>query len=234
MSAQRTGLFFVAAAFVAAGCGTNDEGAPPPAEAPFEHPVTADGTPVGTPPDLGGVLPTMRGTRRMNIDTLQASMTRVAGNDIQGAPIRWRQGNKDGFSDDAFGKALGRPDYRMSTDESGVSNALYMKFVGDAARDICMQMAEADLKRAGDARVLFPKVPVDGAATDAQITENLRYLVLRFLGLRVAADHEMIAPLRAVYDAGAAIPAGGALPPRAEGFRGVCVALFESPLFHND
>ena len=108
--------------------------------------------------------------------------------------------------------------------------------MGDAARDICSQMAINDQKRKdAGTRALFPKAAYPEAPTDAQITENLRYLVLRFLGLRVAADDAMVDNLRAVYDAGAASAVAGAeIAPSSEGWRGVCVALFESPLFHND
>ena len=171
----------------------------------------------------------------MKIDTLQAAMTKVAGKDVFGNPIEWRFNNQNGFADGAFGKALGRPDFQQSTTEATVSSALYLKFVGDAARDICSQMAKNDQLRSDPAtRALFPKAPIDGA-TDAQITANLQYLVLRFLGLRIAEDDAMIAPLRGVYDAGVSVAVEGAeIKPAAEGWRGVCVALFESPLFHND
>lgn len=209
----------------------------PPA---WEHPTVAadaDGQP--GPDDLfGGPRPPLgRSVRRMPIDTLQAAMTRVAGTDVHGNPIEWKVNGKNGFSDAAFGKALGRPDFQAATEENGVSSALYLKFVGDAARDICFQMAKNDLKRTDPAtRVLFPEAPADGTATASQKAENLRYLVLRFLGLRVPATDPMIPALQAVQEAGeaAAVPAGAELTPAAEGWRGVCVALFESPLFHND
>jgi hypothetical protein len=212
---------------------------PPEEEEPWEHPsVPADSESGMAPGDLAGgpLPPPSRAVRRMRIDTLQAAMTKVAGNDVYGAPIEWKYNGKNGFSDAAFGKALGRPDFQASTEESGVSSALYLKFVGDAARDICSQMAKNDQLRAdASTRVLFPKAPVATAASDDQITANLQYLVLRFLGLRVAANDPMITGLRAVYDAGVetAVP-GAQIVPAAEGWRGVCVALFESPLFHND
>jgi hypothetical protein len=84
--------------------------------------------------------------------------------------------------------------------------------------------------------MLFPKTEADGSATDEQEVANVRYLVLRFLGLRVSPDDAMVEPLRAVFHAGkgSAVQAGGELTPAAEGWRGVCVTLFESPLFHND
>lgn len=214
--------------------------APIPTTDPTVPSVPAHETRVDAPHDLGAGTkpPARRAVQRMRIDTLQASMTKVAGNDIHGNPIRWMFNGKDGFSDAAFGKALGRPDYQTLTDESTVPNALYLKFVGDAARDICTQMAKNDQKRSDAAtRALFPKAPVDGTATDAQIEANLAYLILRFLGLRVDPKDAMIPALRAVYDAGVAsvaVPEGSELLPAAEGWRSVCVTLFESPLFHND
>lgn len=227
-------------AVFAVGCGSENAKSPAPQE-PNEPPtVAADQTAQNAPDDLSGsALPgPARGVRRMRIDTLQAAMKKIAGNDVYGNPIMWNVSGKDGFSDPAFGKALGRPDFQSSTDESSVSNALYLKFVGDAARDVCTQMAKNDLKRADTTtRALFPKAPVDGTATEPQIAENLQYLVLRFLGLRLEPTDHLIANLRGVYDAGVAVvpsPNGGELTAAAEGYRGVCVALFESPLFHND
>jgi hypothetical protein len=181
-------------------------------------------------PELG------RDARRLRIDALAAAMTRVAGTDVNGAPLQWKVNNVDGFSDAAFGKALGRPDYRNVTDENPTSSAMYLKLVGDAARDLCTQMAKNDQKRIDPAtRTLFPKAAIDGTATEADVDANLRYLLLRFLGLRLASDHPMVTKLRGVYDAGVATSAeGSAIAPEAEGWRGVCVALYESPLFHND
>jgi hypothetical protein len=235
-----SGLLLAAAALPACAeppaKGKDPTGDPPV----WEHPTVgaeADSQP-GPDDVFGGPRPPLgRSVRRMPIDTLQAAMTKVAGTDVYGNPIEWKVNGKNGFSDAAFGKALGRPDFQAATEENGVSSALYLKFVGDAARDICFQMAKNDLKRTdATTRILFPKAPVDGTATAPQETENLRHLVLRFLGLRVPEADPMIPALQAVQDAGeaAAVPAGAELTPAAEGWRGVCVALFESPLFHND
>lgn len=211
----------------------------PDPEEPWQHPtVGAESQSGDGPQDLfGGPRPPLgRSVRRMRIDTLQAAMSKVAGNDVNGLPIEWKVSGKNGFSDAAFGKALGRPDFQASTDENNVSSALYLKFVGDAARDICYQMAKNDQKRADAAtRALFPKAAVDGAATEADKTANAQYLILRFLGLRVAADDPMVPALLAVQKAGQeSAPEGAELSPAAEGWRGACVTLFESPLFHND
>jgi hypothetical protein len=174
---------------------------------------------------------------RLQLDQLSASMTRIAGTDVHGQPIEWRVNGKNGFSDEVFGKALGRPDFQSTTEEQTVSSALYLKFVGDAARAICTDMAKNDLLRTDPtSRSLFPKASVDAEPTDAEITDNLRFLALKFLGLRLDQDARLIVGLKAVYEAGAAepVPEGAQLNARAEGWRGVCVALFEHPLFHNN
>lgn len=231
---------FTLMACALAACGKAEPSPGRTSTTPEQEPVPAEVTTQAAPHDLGAGAkpPPRRGVSRMRIDTVQAAMTRVAGNDVNGNPIRWMYNNNDGFSDAAFGKALGRPDFLTSTDESTVPNALYLKFVGDAARDICMQMARNDQKRSDAAtRVLFPKAPVDGTATDAQVNANLQYLILRFLGFRLPDGDPMIAGLRKVHDTGVAsvaTPGGPELTPAAEGWRGVCVTLFESPLFHND
>jgi hypothetical protein len=173
-----------------------------------------------------------RAVRRLPIDVLQASLPIVAGNDATGAPVQWRVGDQDALSDDVFGKVLGRPDYVAATEESRAPSSLYVKFVGDMARDVCHQRAQNDLKM--DEPTLWRFAPVDGSATDVQITDNLRYLVLRFLGMRLDAEDPYIAKLRKVFDAGRATVqdewAGGL--PDVEGWRGVCIGLFESPAFH--
>lgn len=213
------------------------EADPPSQPAPTGKPIPVDSE-VENVPDLhADPIGPSRKTRRMTIDQLQASMKRVAGNDLYGNPIEWKVNGQPGLSDAAFGKALGRPDFLSSTDESGISSALYLKFVGDAARAVCMDMAKTDLLRTdASTRVLFPKSPVDGTATDEQVSANLSYLVLRFLGTRLDKDSPMLAALRGVFDAGVASieNLGGELPPSAEGYRAVCVTLFESPLFHNN
>lgn len=213
------------------------EADPPSQPASTGKPVPVDSE-VENIPDLhADPVGPSRKTRRMTIDQLQASMKRVAGEDVYGNPIEWKVNGQPGFSDVAFGKALGRPDFLSSTDESGISSALYLKFVGDAARAVCTDMARNDLIRTdASTRVLFPKAAVDGAATEEQVNANLSYLVLRFLGTRLEKDSPMIASLRGVYDAGVASVEnlGGELPPAAEGYRAVCVTLFESPLFHNN
>jgi len=192
--------------------------------------------------DAGALVP--RWSRRIRIDNLQASLPLIAGPDAQGKPIRWLVKGFDGKDHDAFGDyktafgvALGRPDYRVRVEETTTSNAIYAKLMRDMAVDVCKQMADADLARSdGVERHLTRYAPLDGGVTDEQRTENLQYLVLRFLGLDVGPDHVLVTNLREVFDAGVSSSEldSSHRMAQAEGWRGVCIALFQSPAFHID
>lgn len=178
-----------------------------------------------------------RWARRLQIDRLQATLPRVAGSDENGQPITWLVNGKEGLSDGVFGVVLGRPDYVIRTEENPAPSSLYLKFMRDMARDVCTKMVAADMARDESAEHnLWRFAPVDKAATDTQMTENLQYLLLRFLGMKVDASHELVIDYRAVFDAG--ISSTGletsSTKAQAEGWRGVCIGLFESPLFHID
>ncbi len=232
---RRVWFVLVAALSAVALAACSDE--PSPATSAGDPPFTVDPETETLPEAELPVSYAPNSATRMKLDALSASMSRIAGNDVNGKPIEWIVGGKNGFSDEMFGKALGRPDFQSTTEEQTVSSALYLKFVGDAARAVCTTMAKTDLGRAdATERVLFPLAPPEGALSDTQVTENLQYLALRFLGLKLPADAQLITGLRVVFDAGSAldIPEGAELDARAEGWRGVCVALFEHPLFHNN
>jgi hypothetical protein len=62
----------------------------------------------------------------------------------------------------------------------------------------------------------------------------VQYLVLRFLGLRIAAGDPMLAALEAVRVEAAANPKDPAGNAEAQGWHAVCVALFQDPAFHID
>lgn len=178
--------------------------------------------------------------RRPKIDMLQASVPVIAGEDAAGEPITWKVkvGNNvvDGLSDTAYGKVLGRPDYLTVTTEPDAASSLYMKLVRDMAKNVCDQMIKADLVRPeGEPRTLWRYASVDGKATDADVRKNLSYLVLRYTGFRLPADHEMIDALSELYTAavaGVPNPEIADPPAAVEGWRAVCIALFEDPATH--
>ncbi|MEZ4311762.1 MAG: hypothetical protein R3F14_27340 [Polyangiaceae bacterium] len=175
--------------------------------------------------------------RRLKLDMLQQSVPVIAGNDAAGNPIFWKVKisgvTVDGLSDKGYGKVLGRPDYIDVTTEQTAPSSLYMKLVRDMAQNVCDQMVKADIARAPEEeRTLWRKAPIDGTATDAQVGENLAYLYLRFTGYRVEPTDPAVADLRQVYDDAVAGYEGMDPPAPAEGWRAVCVALFEDPALH--
>lgn len=175
------------------------------------------------------VPPASRAVKRLTIDMLAASIPVVAGRDAQGRPITWtlRIGNRQVDALDALSTTLGKPDFIEVTEENTEPSALYLKFMGDMAVNVCTKILDADEGRTNpEERVLVRFASLDETGRSATIDENLRYLELRFLGRRVAPDdEEAIAHLRDVFET------ASRSSPR-EGWLAVCVALLSAPEFH--
>lgn len=174
-------------------------------------------------------------TRRMTVDMLQGSIPIVAGGDI-----RWTvsdgKATYDALAQTQLGGTLGRPDYYLVTSEPAQPDALYVKFMDDMARNVCNSMVQADAKaKSADARNLVRFATLDNVSDANANAANLRYLKLRLLGQYVADDDTAgVAELQALFDSLAksttAIPSGST---RAlEAWRGVCIAILNSPSFH--
>jgi len=178
--------------------------------------------------------PASRRTNRVSIAQLKRTFPIVFGDNAAGQPITWtvplggRQEN--GF--DVFAGALGVPDYSVNTDEALDPSPLYLKFVDDAARDACGKALIADYARSErSARTLLRHVELGAAETG--VLENLKYLKLRFHGVK-ATDAD-VQSLKALFTNVVRAAAAGANPTEAhtrEGWRAVCVALATAPEFH--
>ena len=183
---------------------------------------------------------TAPGIRRMTVDQLDAAVQITAGTDLEGQPIMWTQEYRDevlnAYDDRVFGEMLGRPDYISSTEEDVSPSPQYIKFSRDMAMAVTNKMIAADLGRAPqDEKTLWRYAPIDGSATDAQISENIRHLVLRYLGLRLdPASPQVVALVQLFEKAVASVDKPELLPHHVsvEGWRNVSVALFEDPAFH--
>jgi len=203
-----------------------------------------EGTPVSIDdgPSTPAVLtegPNTSSARRFTVDELQASVSVVAGDDLDGQPIRWLvnvNGTQlDAYDDDAFGTMLGRPDYASTTEEDRAPNTLYVKFARDMARGVCNKIVETDLARpSGQQATLWRHAP-GSAPSEAEVTANLTYLMLRFWGTRAGAGDTLLESLRQVYSDAVASYAPtelGNSNAQAEGWRGVCLTLIQDPAFH--
>lgn len=211
-------LTVLATALALAGCegfiGGDDEGGP----------AGLDTTPAGTAlpvdhPALDAPL-VSAGTRRLTVEQLRRSLPVLMGNDANGQPITWKVGSKNGLDDNA--DTLGEADYVNTTEDNLEPAPLYLKFIDDAARDVCKRALDADETRSDPkTRTLLRHVEADDtiASAPAKIDENLRYLKLRFHAKKIAGDDTTsIAPLRGLFEAG--------------GWHLVCVALLTSPELH--
>ncbi len=215
----------LAAALLCAGCegfiGGGEQGGP----------AGLDTTPAGTAlpvdhPTLDAPL-ISAGTRRLTVEQLRRSLPVLMGNDENGEPITWKVGSKNGLDDNA--DTLGEADYLNTTEDNVEPAPLYLKFIDDAARDVCKRALDADETRSDPkTRALLRHAELTDTieSAPAEIDRNLRYLKLRFHATKIADDDvTRIAPLRTLF-------AKGSAEDVKSGWHLVCVALLESPELH--
>lgn len=218
--------------------------------APSDASPTPSGTPDGgidTSPagegsledDQAATLTQARGTRRLSVDQLEATLPVIAGSDQNGASITWTYTVRGtplvATSDQALGKTLGRPDYVSVTAEPAEPDMLYAKFMDDMARDVCTKMLSADLARSSSAsRTLVRFASTSEVGDTAAVLENLRYLRLRFWGEKVSDDASLTPELTLFEQAVAtAAAAGQSTSAQAQaGWKAVCVGMLNAPAFH--
>ena len=181
------------------------------------------------------------GTRRLSISQLRQSLPVVLGDEegtMPPKPITWMvYGLVAGFTLNA--NALGEADYIGITEENLEASPMHLKFMADAARSGCNTAIKSDYRRPNKTTQaivrlagLTDTLPGAKAAIDA----NLRYLRLRFHGIKVdPTDDQSIAPYRTLFSqtlansADAGVAAGLHVQ---EAWRAVCVALLTAPEYH--
>ena len=93
--------------------------------------------------------------------------------------------------EEQFAATLGRPDFGEVTVEGREMSVGFAKLAGDAARQTCRRAVEED-RDAADAgsRAILRRVADVGELDpfDPSVGENLRYLMLRFLGVYIVDD----------------------------------------------
>lgn len=138
--------------------------------APYEDPRS-----LVAPEDV----PETKRIRRLTADQFLASLYVATGQ-------RWED-------EEEFAATLGRPDFAEVTAEGREMSVGFAKLAGDAARQTCRRAVEQDLETADPAsRVILRKLssldPLD--PFDDATGENLRYLLLRFLGVHTTDDQD--------------------------------------------
>jgi len=197
----------------------------------IEDPPMMDHPPIDLPPES-------RSTKRMTVDMLANSLPVVAGKNAAGDDITWKVEAfgqvYTALEQKVLGGTLGKPDYVSTTAESTDPSMLYVKFMDDMARDVCFQMISADLaKTDAEERVLVPLSSLDKVGDEESVYANLRYLKLRFHGVKVSdEDTESIALLKTLFDTVAENTEGNGKERSLEAWKTVCIGLFLSPEFH--
>ena len=199
---------------------------PSPSASPVDVPVG-----VGDP--HGGVLippeppPEVepRARRRMDLDQLDHAIRQVTGG------IGWTEmrGQTEVNLFVELAATLGKPDFLARTEEDLVPSAMFQKFLDDAARSSCQALMRDDPDRPTAARTFFIEAaPEDTLTNDREAVEkNLRALLLRFHGRRLAADDAGLEPWTWFFSRAehtGISPAGT--------WRAVCVSLMTHPDFY--
>ncbi len=127
----------------------------------------------------------VRPIRRIRVRALRRTLAELTGT------AGWRsQWGQDQWG--ALEPTLGVPDWLLRVTEDLRPSATFMKFLRDAAIDVCLPMVEAEMdpnQVAPAARVFLVHAdPNDGPGDDQGTRDNLAYLLLRFHGLDTAAD----------------------------------------------
>lgn len=229
---MKKNLIIILALVGLTACGTTEELESTPLE--VEQLGPSDGV---DHPEIQ-VPPTSAETKRLLVDQIIDSLPVVAGQKRNGQDMDWVINIEElGKSYDAFlllARTLGKPDFVEVTQQNREPSALYIKFMGDMALDVCDSIVEADSDKSDpEDQVLTRFILSEAPGTDQEINDNLRYLTLRFWGHRVADDDdESLADIREVYSTAFDQATGGTGAKASQGWHAVCVALLTSPSFH--
>lgn len=218
MSTRATRIALALGCLALASCAEDAEVGTTPVPASVGDGVDLD---LGTTP--------YRPRRRMDVDQLDASITRVTGG------IAWERGSTNQFQ--RYAATLGVPDYAQTTSEDLTVSPLFLKFVDDAARYTCDLLLRRETGE--EARgVFFVHATVDDRlpGSAAAIDDNFRYLLLRYHGRRVEPGSRQLEPWRDLLSRAAAAtldPDDPEPEPRmADAWEAVCVALINHPDFY--
>ena len=176
-------------------------------------------------PPAPPIHPARRDRRRMNLDQLNTATQQLMGG------LEWseiRNGSPVNLFE-ALSETLGKPDFIESTEEDLTPSSLFLKFLSDAAGELCLARLDADLEGDGEPRLLILASPEDSLQSDPEaIEENLAALLLRFHGHSLSREAPLFRHWLWLYES-AEFVSGTPL----DAWRAVCVALFTHPDFYS-
>ena len=168
--------------------------------------------------------PDSRTLRRVDIDQLGALFLGAT------EGIYWSDTNAPGGDDllEELAGTLGVPDYAVSTYEDLEPNLIFQKYLGDAARSICWQLAERE-QDPNAVAILFEKASSEDTWESApeEIDENLSQLLLRFHGRSTVESPESLELWRWLFQSAYHLSEDTMVA-----WRTVCVGLITHPDFY--
>jgi len=216
-------LMTAALAFGLSGC-TAEPSTPLPTAEPMADPQPVDLAKQGEG-DLSGAPPSPEtpwaNRRRMDIDQLDASMTTVTG-------LVWEDSSgRNQF--ETLASTLGKPDYIEATQEDLTVSMLFQKFLGDAARDICVRRAEGEASGSLEPLLMsFVEPTMTTESNPDEVDMNVQELLLRFHGQSVELGDERLDPWRWLFTSTVHVT-----DDPVRGWRAVCIGLLTHPDFYS-
>ena len=175
-----------------------------------------------------------RPRRRMTLDQLDTAIQQVSGGLIWSE----RRNNQDQNLFESLSSTLGKPDYIQRTSEDLSPSALFMKFLDDAARQVCNKRIEIDLNMIADPREeIDTSISLWGALSPEQtssedtvaIEQQLRALVLRFHSRTLPeGESPRLAHWRWLFETASLVD-----HTPISGWRALCIALITHPDFYS-
>jgi hypothetical protein len=205
---------------------------PEPEPGPGESPalVTEELNPLGNAdlvPPGPGADEGIRARRRMDLDQIAAALEVATGGQ------EWTDPDSGVHLFDALAPTLGQPDHIGRTERDLEPSMLFQKFMGDAARDVCEKMKDADLEATEPILMKHVGPDDDPGSNAAGVEANLRYLLLRFHSLDVDEGSELLTPWLDLFEAALTPPEGEGPTSPPDAWRTVCVGLVIHPNFYS-
>ena len=176
-----------------------------------------------------------RPRRRMNLDQLDRAIRHVSGG------LFWselRNGREDNLFE-SLSATFGKPDFIQRTSEDLTPSALFMKFIDDAARQVCHKRIDIDLNALNDPRSeqVSTEILLWGALSpdlsegedSSRVDSQIRALVLRFHSqLLPEGESPRLAYWRWLFETASLVDHSP-----LSGWRALCVALINHPDFYS-
>lgn len=161
-----------------------------------------------------------RGWRRMDLAQLDTSIRKVTG-------VRW-QDSRGQPRFEALAATLGAADYVIGTPEDRSVSLLFLKFLEDAAGDVCTTLVQREAAGGPDTLFLSEAGAELTLAADRDLAEaTLSAALLRFHGRSVPPGSPQLEPWTFLLESATLVT-----DQPAEGWRAVCVGLLTHPDFY--